>query len=367
MESMIRVEQSTNLKAKPPQGELGFGKYFTDHMFMLDYEASQGWHDARIVPYQPLTLDPAAKVFHYGQTIFEGLKAYHGSDGRVRLFRPEANIARMNRSNVRMSVPELDSELFLAALERLIEVDAAWIPSEPGTSLYIRPFVIATQALLGVAPSEQYQFAIIMSPVGAYYPEGINPVRIFVESEHVRASVGGVGEAKTAGNYAATFMSQQTAKESGYTQVMWLDSAQHRYIEEVGSMNVFFCIDGKVCTPALSGSILAGVTRSSIIQLLESWGIEVLERAITIEEVYEAGRAGLLEESFGTGTAAVVSPIGELCWRGEQLLIGDGRTGALSKRLYDTLTGIQYGTVEDRFGWMRETGLQGIIRSDIME
>ncbi|REE83945.1 branched-chain amino acid aminotransferase [Paenibacillus taihuensis] len=358
---MIHIERSTNLKVKPAQEKLGFGQYFTDHMFMLDYDVTKGWHDARIVPYQPITLDPAAKVFHYGQTIFEGLKAYRGGDSRIRLFRPEANIARMNRSNVRMSVPQLDSDQVLAALEKLIEVDAKWIPSEPGTSLYIRPFVFATQPVLGVAPSEQYQFIIIMSPVGAYYPEGINPVRIFVESEHVRASVGGVGEAKTAGNYAATFMSQQTAKEAGYTQVMWLDSAQHRFIEEVGSMNVFFRIDGKVCTPALSGSILAGITRSSIIQLLASWGIAVEERTISIEELYEAGREGRLEEAFGTGTAAVVSPIGELCWQGERLIIGESRTGELAKRLYDALTGIQYGTVEDTFGWVKAVDVQAAL------
>lgn len=350
----ISIETSVQKKEKPSQDQLGFGIHFTDHMFMMDYSVEQEWHNPRIVPYQPLVLDPAAKVFHYGQTIFEGLKAYKTSDGRIRLFRPRDNFARMNRSNDRMSVPELDIDTAVAALERLIEVDADWIPTEPDTSLYIRPFVIATQAALGVAPSENYQFIIIMSPVGAYYPEGMNPVKIYVESEYVRAMVGGVGEAKTAGNYAAALKSQQIAKEQGYTQVLWLDGAEHKYIEEVGSMNVFFKMNGTVITPALNGSILAGITRSSVIQLLKHWGIAVEERRLSIDEIYDAARKGMLEEAFGTGTAAVISPIGEVNRGGEKLAIGEGRTGELTKKLFDTLTGIQYGTVEDPFGWTHE-------------
>lgn len=350
----ITVETTSQKKAKPLQDQLGFGIHFTDHMFIMDYSVEQEWHNARIIPYQPLVLDPAAKVFHYGQTIFEGLKAYKSADGSIRLFRPRDNFARMNRSNDRMSVPELDIDRAVEALERLIEVDADWIPTEPGTSLYIRPYVIATQATLGVAPSENYQFIIIMSPVGAYYPEGMNPVKIYVESQYVRAMVGGVGEAKTAGNYAAALKSQQIAKEQGYTQVLWLDGAEHKYIEEVGSMNVFFKIGGKVVTPALNGSILAGITRSSVIQLLTHWGIKVEERRLSIDEIYEAAKQGLLEEAFGTGTAAVISPIGEVNWGGQKLVIGEGRTGELTNKLYDTLTGIQYGTVEDPFGWTSE-------------
>ncbi|REK75017.1 branched-chain amino acid aminotransferase [Paenibacillus paeoniae] len=352
----IAVETTLQKKAKPPQDGLGFGIHFTDHMFILDYSVEQEWHNPRIVPYQPIVLDPAAKVFHYGQTIFEGLKAYKTADGRIRLFRPRDNFARMNRSNDRMSVPELDIDTAITALERLIEVDADWVPTEPGTSLYIRPYVFATQATLGVAPSENYQFIIIMSPVGAYYPEGMNPVKIYVESDYVRAMVGGVGEAKTAGNYAAALKSQQIAKEQGYTQVLWLDGAEHKYIEEVGSMNVFFKIGGKVITPALNGSILAGITRNSVLQLLKHWGISVEERRLSIDEIYEAAEQGLLEEAFGTGTAAVISPIGEVNWGGQKLVIGEGRTGELTNKLYDTLTGIQYGTVEDPFGWTREVG-----------
>ncbi|MBP3966024.1 branched-chain amino acid aminotransferase [Paenibacillus lignilyticus] len=350
----ISIERSLNKKTKPAQDQLGFGIYFTDHMFVMDYSVEREWHNPRITPYQPIVLDPAAKVFHYGQTIFEGLKAYKTEDGGIQLFRPRDNFARMNRSNDRMSVPELDIDVAIAALEQLIAVDQDWIPDLPGTSLYIRPFVIATQATLGVSPSENYQFIIIMSPVGAYYPEGINPVKIHVESHYVRAVVGGVGEAKTAGNYAAALKSQQAAKEEGYTQVLWLDGTQHKYIEEVGSMNVFFKINGTVVTPALNGSILAGITRNSVIQLLKHWDVPVEERVLSIEELYEAGRNGTLEEAFGTGTAAVISPIGEMNWNGEKLVISEGVTGQLSKSIYDTLTGIQTGAVADPFGWVKK-------------
>jgi branched-chain amino acid aminotransferase len=350
----IAVERTASKKAKQPQDKLGFGLHFTDHMFILDYDAGIGWHQPRIVPYQPIILDPAAKVFHYGQTIFEGLKAYRTAEGKILLFRPRKNIQRLNRSNDRMSVPRLDEQLVLDALRELVKVDAEWIPTEPGTSLYIRPFVIATQPTLGVAPSTQYKFMIIMSPVGAYYAEGINPVKISVESEYVRAVVGGVGEAKTAGNYAAGLKAQEGAKEIGYSQVLWLDGVHRKYIEEVGSMNVFFKINGTVYTPALNGSILDGITRSSTIQLLQHWGIPVVERRISIDELYEAGKNGSLEEAFGTGTAAVISPIGEFMWQGEKLVVQDGQTGPLSKKLYDTMTGIQTGAVPDPFDWMIE-------------
>jgi branched-chain amino acid aminotransferase len=348
----IAFEQNLTKKVKPPHDQLGFGVYFTDHIFIMDFSVENGWHQPRIVPYQPIVLDPAAKIFHYGQTIFEGLKAYRTEDGRTLLFRPQKNIQRMNRSNERLSVPPLDEIVFLDALAHLISVDQDWIPTEPGTSLYIRPFVIATQPVLGVSPSTQYQFIIIMSPVGAYYTEGVNPVKIFVESEYVRAVIGGVGEAKTAGNYAAGLKAQENAKEKGYSQVLWLDGVHRKYIEEVGSMNVFFKINGTVLTPALNGSILDGITRNSIIQLLKHWNIPVEERTISIEELYEAGKSGFLEEAFGTGTAAVISPIGELNWRDQKLVIQHGRTGELSQKLYDTLTGIQRGTISDPFGWM---------------
>lgn len=350
----LKIELTKTKKQKPAADQLGFGNHFTDHMFIMDYSVDNGWHNSRIVPYQPIVLDPAAKVFHYGQTIFEGLKAYKTDDGRILLFRPQKNIQRMNRSNERLSVPELDVELTIDALKQLIAVDQDWIPTAPGTSLYIRPFVIATQPALGVAPSTHYQFIIIMSPVGAYYTEGVNPVKIFVESEYVRSVKGGVGEAKTAGNYAAGLKAQEIAKEKGYSQVLWLDGVHRKYIEEVGSMNVFFKINGTVHTPMLNGSILDGVTRNSIIQLLKHWNIPIEERPITIEELYEASRKGELEEAFGTGTAAVISPIGELNWQEERLIINEGLTGELSKKLYDTLTGIQMGKVHDPFGWMVE-------------
>jgi branched-chain amino acid aminotransferase len=351
METKIEIQLATAKKEKPNEDKLGFGIYYTDHMFILNYKEGQGWYNPRIVPYQPISLDPAAKVFHYGQTIFEGLKAYRTKEGKITLFRPNKNFERMNRSNDRLSVPPIDPELVMEGLRQLILVDQDWVPSKPGNSLYIRPFIIATQPALGVAPSTEYLFMIIMSPVGAYYAEGIKPVKIYVESEYVRAVKGGVGEAKTAGNYAAGLKAQEIASEKGYSQVLWLDGVHRKYIEEVGSMNVFFKIGGKVVTPALNGSILSGITRDSVIHMLRSWNVPVEERTISIEELYEADRAGQLEEAFGTGTAAVISPIAELNWRGEKLVINNGETGELSAKIYDTLTGIQTGAIPDPFGW----------------
>ncbi|MFC7679320.1 branched-chain amino acid aminotransferase [Paenibacillus sp. GCM10028914] len=357
MARTIEIQTTTKKKQKPLQHELGFGIHFTDHMFIMDYNDSQGWHDPRIVPYQPLVLDPAAKVFHYGQTIFEGLKAYKTEEGKVLLFRPERNFQRLNRSNERLGVPAIDEEFALEALKRVIAIDQDWIPTAPGTSLYIRPFVIATQPALGVDASTQYKFIIIMSPVGNYYAEGVNPVKIYVENDYVRAVKGGIGEAKTAGNYAASLKAQEIAKEKGYSQVLWLDGVHRKYIEEVGSMNVFFKINGTVYTPALNGSILDGITRNSIIQLLRHWDIPVEESTIAIEDLANAAKSGALEEAFGTGTAAVISPIGELYWNEEKLVIADGKTGDISGKLYDTLTGIQRGTIPDPFGWLVEVNI----------
>jgi branched-chain amino acid aminotransferase len=350
----LTIERTENKKSKPPENQLGFGKHFTDHMFIMDYNVERGWHQPRIIPYQPIVLDPAAKVFHYGQTIFEGLKAYRTEDGRVLLFRPDQNFKRMNRSNLRLSIPQIDEQYALEALRQLIQLDQDWIPATAGTSLYIRPFVISTEAYLGVAPSTSYQFIIIMSPVGPYYAEGVNPVKIFVESEYVRAVNGGIGEAKTAGNYAAGLKAQEGASEKGYSQVLWLDGVHRKYIEEVGSMNVFFKINGEVHTPALNGSILDGITRKSIIQLLKHWNIPVIERTIAIEELYDYYAKGELDEAFGTGTAAVISPIGELNWCDNKIILNQGRTGELSAKLYDNLTGIQNGLLADPFGWMVE-------------
>lgn len=347
----IEVKLSQSRNEKPDFSNLEFGRVFTDHMFIMDYTEGKGWHDARIVPYQSLTLDPAAVIFHYGQTVFEGLKAYLTKDEEVFLFRPNKNMERINRSSARLCMPQLDEEFALYALKKLISIDREWIPNLEGTSLYIRPFIISTEAHLGVSPSLTYQFIIILSPVGAYYKEGINPVKIAVETEYVRAVAGGTGNAKTAGNYAAGLKAQEVSTKVGYSQVLWLDGKERKYIEEVGSMNIFFKINGEIITPALNGSILEGVTRDSIINLLKHWNMPITERKISMEEVHEAYKAGTLEEAFGTGTAAVISPVGEFFWNNEKLIINKGETGELSKKLYDTLTGIQNGTLPDPFGW----------------
>lgn len=347
----ITIEQSQSPKTKPDQNNLGFGNYFTDHMFIMDYTEGVGWHDPRIIPYQPLMMDPATMVFHYGQAIFEGLKAYKARDGRVLLFRPHKNMARINISNDRLCIPPIDVDFGVEAIKALVKLEKDWIPEAEGTSLYIRPFVIATDPYLGVRPSLTYKFMIILSPVGAYYPEGINPVKIYIESKYVRAVKGGIGFAKTAGNYAASLKSQVEAQNKGYTQVLWLDGVERKYIEEVGTMNIFFKIDGKVVTPLLEGSILDGITRDSSIALLKHWGIPVEERRISIEEIFQAQADGKLDEAFGTGTAAVISPIGSLNWNDNIITINNGQTGEISKRIYDTITGIQSGAMEDPFGW----------------
>lgn len=348
----ISMTQTKNNKQKPNDEALVFGRQFTDHMFLMDYKEGEGWYDARIVPYQPLEMDPAAMVFHYGQTVFEGLKAYRTKDDTIQLFRPEENVKRLNRSNARMCIPKVDEDIALEAIKTLVDLDRDWVPRKEGTSLYIRPFVIATEPYLGVSASKTYTFMIILSPVGAYYDAGIDPVKIAVENDYIRAVKGGTGEAKTAGNYAGSMIAQENVAKKGYAQVLWLDGHEKKYIEEVGSMNVFFKIDGKVITPHLSGSILPGVTRKSVIQLLMDWGIEVQERPILLSEVLSAHANGLLEEAFGSGTAAVISPIGELFYDEKSYVINNHQTGALSKRVYDTLTGIQYGTVADPHQWI---------------
>ncbi len=347
----IDITLTTDKKEIPPFDQLVFGTSFTDHMFMWDYTEGKGWHDARIVPYQSIPLDPAATIFHYGQSVFEGLKAYRTKDEEILLFRPDQNMKRFNKSNQRLVMPQFDEEFAIHALKKLIEIDREWVPNLPGTSLYIRPFMIATEAHLGVNPAKNYKFMIILSPVGSYYKEGINPVKIAVENKYVRAVAGGTGDAKTAGNYAASLLASEIASENGYSQVLWLDGREKQYIEEVGSMNIFFKINGEVVTPALNGSILDGITRKSIIELLKYWNVPVTERKISINEVQQAYNDGVLEEVFGTGTAAVISPVGELFYNNEKSIINNGETGELSKKLYDTITGIQNGTVEDPFGW----------------
>ena len=348
----IKYELVANRKEKPDFNKLGFGKYFTDHMFIMDYNEGMGWHDARVVPYQNLSLDPACMVFHYAQEMFEGLKAYRTPKGEIQLFRPDKNIERMNNTNERLCIPKINPADALEAIKALVAVEADWVPNVEGTSLYIRPFIIATDVQLGVHPSKSYKFMIILSPVGAYYAEGIKPVKIFVESEYVRAVRGGTGFAKIGGNYAASLIGQEKAEKMGYSQVLWLDGIQHKYIDEVGAMNVFFVIDGTVVTPALDeGNILPGVTRASCIKLLESMGYKVEERKLAIDEVVEAYKSGKLNEAFGTGTAAVVSPMGLLDDGENKMVINNGEIGEIAQKLYDTLTGIQWGRCEDSFGW----------------
>ncbi|MBA4313546.1 MAG: branched chain amino acid aminotransferase [Chlorobiaceae bacterium] len=347
----IKIEKTKNPKQKPDQSNLGFGKYFTDHMFIVDYAEGKGWHDARIIPYQPLSLDPATSVFHYGQAIFEGMKAYLSAEGKILLFRPRKNMERINSSDDRMSMPLIDVDFGVEAIKTLVKLDRDWIPTADGTSLYIRPFIISTDPALGVRASNTYKFIIILSPVGAYYPQGIAPVKIYVEPEYVRAVRGGTGYAKAAGNYAGSMKAQSIAAKKGYVQVLWLDGVERKYIEEVGAMNVFFKVKGEVVTPALEGSILPGITRESVIFLLKHWGMKVSERKISIHELQEAHNKGELEEAFGTGTAAVISPIGELSWNGSRMVLNYGNTGDVAHKLYDMLTGIQFGRLKDEFGW----------------
>ena len=347
----IKITKTTCPKAKPDQSNLGFGVHFTDHMFVMDYTEGKGWHDPQIVPYGPLALDPSAMVLHYGQAIFEGLKAYKTADGKIKLFRPLNNMNRVNISNERLCIPQIDANFGVEAIKELVKIDADWIPEAPGTSLYIRPFIIATDAALGVRPSNTYKFIIILSPVGSYYKEGLNPVKLLVEKDYVRAVKGGMGYAKTPGNYAASLKAGMDAKEKGYSQVLWLDGVEKKYIEEVGAMNIFFKIDGEVITPELNGSILAGITRDSVLEVLRSWGVKATERKISIDEIYEAHANGKLEEVFGTGTAAVISPVGELNYDGKKITIGEGKIGETTQKLYDTITGIQGGKIEDTFGF----------------
>ncbi|MBN2558588.1 MAG: branched-chain amino acid aminotransferase [Clostridia bacterium] len=350
----ISFTKSGRLKPKPSSEALGFGKLTTDYMFIMDYDAGRGWYDPKIVPYSPIPLDPSTCVLHYGQGIFEGLKAYRSPDGRVLLFRPEENARRLNNSCDRTCIPPLDENDILEAITELVRLEKDWIPSAEGTSLYIRPFIIATDPFLGVHPSRTYMFIIILGPVGNYYPTGINPIKILVEDEYVRAVAGGTGEAKTMGNYAASLKAQDKAEKLGCIQVLWLDGIHRKYVEEVGSMNVFFKIGGKVITPALSGSILPGITRMSSMELLKKHGYGVEERALSIDEILHAHKTGTLEESFGTGTAAVISPIGELLYKGSNYMVNNGAIGPVTSMLYDTLTGIQSGRLPDEFGWTFE-------------
>lgn len=349
----IKIERTSTPKEKPTdETKLGFGHIFTDHMFIMNYDAGQGWHDARIVPYGNLSLSPASMCLHYGQEIFEGLKAYRTADGSVQLFRPDENFKRMNVSNERMVIPAINEEDMLYALKKLIEIEKDWVPHTEGTSLYIRPFIISTDPYVGVKPADHYLFMIILSPSGAYYSTGLNPVKIYVEKKYVRAVRGGTGFAKTAANYAISLKGQEEAHEQDYEQVLWLDGVEQKYVEEVGSMNIFFVIDGEVITPQLTGSVLPGITRKSAIEICKNKGYKVTERRISIEEIAQAYDDGKLDEVFGTGTAAVISPVGHLKWGDKIMTINNNEIGSVSQMLYDTLTGIQWGTIEDTFNWI---------------
>jgi branched-chain amino acid aminotransferase len=357
MNYTFNIQRITTLSPKPDPNNLKFGKYFTDHMFIMDYETGKGWHDGRIVPYGPVSLDPAAAVLHYGQIMFEGMKAYRTTDNRVQLFRPYMNAARARKSNERICIPEIDEELFVSAVKAVVNVDRDWIPEKEGTSLYIRPFVIADDPFLGVQAANHYKFMIILSPVGPYYDipgGGLPPTNIYIEDEFVRAAVGGVGFAKVGGNYAAALRSQARAKEMGCAQVLWLDAVEHSYIEEIGTSNAFVMIDDEVITAPLMGTILPGVTRATVIELLQKWGVKISERRLRIEDVVKASKEGKLQEMFGTGTAAVISPVGKLTHKDYEVTVGDGNVGSLTQKLYDTIYGIQTGKLQDDMGWTLE-------------
>ncbi|PLY02125.1 MAG: branched chain amino acid aminotransferase [Desulfuromonas sp.] len=332
--------------------QLTFGKYFTDRMFVMEYDTGKGWHSARIQPYGPFSLDPAAMVLHYSQEIFEGLKVYRHADGKVSLFRPSDNIDRFNRSAVRMCMPQVDATFFLDALKELIRLEQDWVPESDGTSLYVRPTMIANEPMLGVRPADQYLCYIILSPVGAYYKGGIAPVRIWISDFYVRAAEGGTGEAKTGGNYAASLYASREAAENGYDQVLWLDAREKKYVEEVGSMNMIFLYDGKIVTSPLKGTVLDGITRRSVLTLVREMGYEIEERALTVDEVLDGVESGRLTEAFGAGTAVVISPVGEFCYKGRCVKLNGGQTGELTRKLYDELTGIQYGRLPDKHDWV---------------
>ena len=351
----IKITKATELKPKyTDESSLGFGKFFTDHMFIMEYTEGKGWHDARIEPYHRLSLDPSSTVLHYAQEIFEGLKAYKDKDGRITMFRAIENCRRLNNSARRMCMPEIDENFNLKAMEALVSIERDWIPTSEGTSLYLRPTMIANDEALGVHAAKNYIYYIIASPSGAYYKEGLAPVKIKIEENYIRAVRGGTGEAKTGGNYACSIKAGEDAAKEGYAQVLWLDGEYRTYIQEVGAMNMMFVIDGTIVTPPLEGSILPGITRKSVIELARSLGYKVEERRIAVDELMDAARTGRLSEAFGTGTAAVISPVGLLAYKDEKITIGDGGIGKISQQLYDTLTGIQRGRIKDTFGWITE-------------
>lgn len=348
----ITITKNKKLKPKPDDANLGFGTIFSDHMFNIDYTREKGWHSPRIEPYASIEMDPATMFLHYGQGVFEGLKAYRTETGQIQLFRPQENIKRLNRSCRRLCIPEVDENLAMDAMMKLIAMEKDWVPSAPETSLYVRPTIIAMDPFLGVRASHTYRFFIILSPVGAYYPEGFNPIKILVTSEYVRAVRGGIGEAKTPANYAASLLAGEEAHNVGYTQVLWLDGVEQKYLEEVGSMNIFFVIDNEIITPELNGSILPGITRNSVIELAKMWKDNITERKISIDELMDAHASGNLQEVFGAGTAAVISPVGKIKYGDKVITIAGGKVGPVAKKYYKAITDMQYGKAEDPMGWI---------------
>ena len=349
------VTRTSNPKVKPDPDHLKFAEVFSDHMFMMEYDEGQGWHDGRIVPYQKIELDPASCVLHYAQMMFEGMKAYKTADGHVQLFRPEMNAQRLNRTNDRMCIPHIDEELFVEAVKATVAADIDWVPDRPGTSLYIRPFIIADEVSFSVLPSKHYRFMIILCPSGPYYAGNmgkLSATRIFVEDEYIRSARGGTGFAKCGGNYAGGMRASMKALEYNCKDVLWLDAAEHKYVEEIGTSNAFFMIDDEVITAPLEGTILPGITRNSVIALLREWGVKVSERKLSLDELFTASREGRLKEVFATGTAAVISPIGTLCYNGEDYVINNNQVGDTAQKLYDILYGTQTGAVEDTHGWI---------------
>lgn len=355
MSYTFSITRTTHPKNKPDPSNLGFGKYFTDHMFTMEYDEGKGWHDGKIIPYSPISLDPASCVLHYAQMMFEGLKAYRTPEGKINLFRPDMNAKRLNRTNERMCIPPMDEDLFLDAVKATVLADADWIPTLPGTALYIRPYIISDEVSFSVEPAKHYRFIIILCAVGAYYDinrSGLAGSHIYVEDEYIRAAVGGTGFAKVGGNYAGGMRATKKALEAGCKEVLWLDAHEHKYVEEVGTSNAFFMIDDEIITAPLGGSILPGVTRDSTIQLLRKWGYQVSERRLAIEDIAKASENGSLKEAWATGTACVISPIGYLRYKGEDIVIREGKVGPVSQRLYDTIYGMQTGVVADDMGWI---------------
>jgi branched-chain amino acid aminotransferase len=348
----IPVQKTAHPKARPNESELGFGKYFSDHMLTMEYSTEKGWHDPKVVPYGPLALEPGAGVFHYGQALFEGLKAFRTGDGKVNLFRLDDHCVRMSRGAPRLCMPPVEPHLMRELCIAFTRTDADWVPKPAGTAMYLRPFMVASESFLGVRPASRYLFVIIGSPVGAYYAGGVKPVRIWVEHAQTRAAPGGLGAVKAGANYAASLLAAQRAKEKGFDQVLWLDGVKHEVIEEVGTMNLFVLVGDELITPPLSDSILAGITRDTVITLAREAGVKVSERSVSMHEVLQAHKKGALKEVFGSGTAAVISPVGELAFAGEKLLVNKGEVGALAGRLYEEISGIQRGTRPDKHGWL---------------